>query len=231
MIRSGYSVAESVLPPFQTTTANPIPRSSPYPCSPPNPENKLLINSNSNIPALEDTATIKAGNLIENNFQKLHETLSGLSSQITSLAETQSRSEEQMLRMQKLCHENASQIKLLAESQMHIQQQLQQQLGEHHDAQMQLLKDAQAANTKELQRTLVSNIEAVNDLSSRVDDWHAFQAQAEGKAEKGGQGVGCTHNVHPPPRKIDRPIVGYDYGTGIGVGRGRVDRAKGLIRC
>lgn len=71
---------------------------------------------------------------------------------------------------------------------------------------------------------LVSNTDAVNDLSGKIDDWRVSQYEL-------GSGGGCGHNVHPPPRKIDRPVIGYDYGMGGVEGGWRVDRAPGLLRC
>lgn len=223
MIRSGYEVAEFRHPiPFQTTTANPIPHSAPYPCLPPkdeNPQDKLLTNPASDTPTIDNTTTPKREVSIETNFQKLQETLSQLSSQIASLAESHSRTEDHILRLEKLCREKVSQIDLLTETQADL---LQQRV-ETHSGQVQSLKGALDANTEKL----ASHSDAVNDLSRRFDDGHWFRAQDGAEL---GKGV-CMHNVHPPPRKIDRPVVGYDYGVGDGVGGWRVDRAPGLLRC
>lgn len=220
MIRSGYEVAESVIPcpsyPQQLTPVSP--HSAPYPCSPSkdeNPEERLLINTSSDNPAVDDTATPECKSVVETNFQKLQETLSELSSQLTSLAASQSRSESHILQIEKLCQQNAAQITLLTENQTNIQR----QQAETQRGAMQSLKEAQAASTK----LLASDTAAVNDLSSNFDKGGLCRVRKLGKG-------GCRHNVHPPPRKIDRPVVGYDYGMGDGDGW-RVDRAPGLLRC
>lgn len=192
------------------------------------------------IRAIEDKAKDASSNAVESDFEKMQGTLSKISSQFTSFAEARSRSEDQLPRLKKLCTENASQILGLRKHQSTLEQRIKNQmtleqqihqLAEIHKDQLQSLTEAQAKNAEQMQQMLASNTKAVNDLTSRFDDWNLSQAQNPARPTEAEHGVLCTHNVHPPPRKIDKPIVGYDYGTGAGSGRCRVDKAPGVLRC
>ncbi len=205
---------------FLRTVANPNPHSAPHDA---HSDEKLLINASSHIPTTEDTPTIEAANTIDNTSQHLQETLAEISSQIASLADAQSRTEDHLLRTETLCQETASQINLLIQNQTHLLQHF-QKLEANHNSHLQSLEETQATHTEQLQQMLASNTDAVNDLGGKIDEWRISHDEL-------GSGVGCGHNVHPPPRKIDRPVVGYDYGMGGGKRGWRVDRAPGVLRC
>ena len=107
--------------------------------------------------------------------------------------------------------ENAGRIKTLSQGQSDNQEQMKELLKQNQE-QLKTLADGQAASTEKLQEALEQSAKASTDMVKELKkqrQQNRSQAATTIVPEKEAE---CPHNVHPPPRKIDKPVIGYDYG-------------------
>ncbi|KAG8530343.1 uncharacterized protein KY384_004845 [Bacidia gigantensis] len=128
---------------------------------------------------------------LADSLQKAQGVAEQNNAQIAQLTDNHTKSQERIERMQDLIEGNAQQLKKLTESQVKAQQQ------------SKVLLDENAKLLRELQKVHFAQNQANgntdhNDLSEQ-------QVSAQGSPQ-------CAHDVHPPPRKIDKHLVGYAYG-------------------
>lgn len=136
--------------------------------------------------------------------------MEGNNSQIRTLVEIQSENNERFARMEQSVEENAGRIKTLSQGQSDNQGQM-KELLKQNQRQLKTLADGQAASAEKLQLALEQSAKASVDMVTELKKQrHQNKSQAvittgpEKRAE-------CPHNVHPPPRKIDKLLVGYAY--------------------
>ena len=137
--------------------------------------------------------------------------MEGNNSQIRTLIDIQSENNERFARMEQLVEENAGRIKTLSQGQLDNQDQLKELLKQNQE-QLKTLADGRVASAGKLQEALEQSAKASADMVTELKKQrHQNKSQAataigpEKRAE-------CPHDVHPPPRKIDKPVVGYAYG-------------------
>ena len=122
--------------------------------------------------------------------------------------------------MQKIMEQNAAQVQTLAQSRM---DKLQEILEENASQIRKLLEHGSATNkhVQELQDQNVSQLKELTSISSTISTEISSQLstkfdsliEASQKREmQSDTSSPCTHNVRPPPRKLDRKVVGYEYG-------------------
>ena len=108
--------------------------------------------------------------------------------QIAQLAESQGRDQERMERVERMLEENAKQMASVTRS--HVQTQEQNRV----------LAEQNAKLIRELRKQRITpQTQATTTAAAAVP------------AEQQTQGEGCAHNVHPPPRKLDKHLIGYVY--------------------
>lgn len=146
--------------------------------------------------------------------------MEGNNSQIRTLIDIQSANNERFARMERSVDENAGQIKTLSQGQSDNQEQMKELLKQNHD-QLKILAEGQAASAAKLQEALEQSAKGSADIVTELKKQQRHQntntksqaatttTTATGPVKKLAE---CPHNVHPPPRKIDKPVVGYDYG-------------------
>ena len=155
------------------------------------------------------------GEAMEKMMQKMQELMEGNASQIKTLAETQFKNNKRFERMETLVEENATQIRALSEGDSANREHMKEVMQEHRD-QLKALADGQAASAEWLQQALEQSTKASSEMAKEL------KRQRQQSKSHGGTAavntttaetrVDCPHDVHPPPRKIDKTIVGYDYG-------------------
>ena len=165
----------------------------------------------------EAAASARAGisEDVEKGMQRMQALMEGNAAQIKALVDVQSKTQERMERVERVLEQNSSQIKALTEA----DQEGMRGLVEQSKQQLQAVADGQAASAEQLQRALEQNAKVSGDMARELKRQRQ-QGRSESRVEPGTKERGdvCTHNVHPPPRKIDRPIVGYDYGQNPNAG-------------
>lgn len=124
--------------------------------------------------------------------------------QVSQLAESQYRDQEaiqqqqeRMQRVEALVEENAAQLQALAKSHIRAQQQNRE------------LAEQNARILRELKRQRAQTQTLVEALAGKEGP-----GRAEGREKEQGEIEGLHVVVHPPPRKIDRVMVGYAYQLG-----------------
>ena len=107
--------------------------------------------------------------------------------------------------MEQAVEENAKQqTKTLSQGQSSDNQsQTVKELLQQNQEQLKTLANGQAKLREALEQNAKVSADMVTELKKQR---HQNKNQAPEKRAE------CPHNVHPPPRKIDKPVVGYDYG-------------------
>ena len=149
------------------------------------------------------------GSFFQNALQTIQSLMEGNNSQIRTLIDIQSDNNERFARMERAVEENArQQIKTLSQGQSSDNQsQTMKELLKQNQEQLKTLADGQATLQKALEQSAKVSADMVTELKKQR--LHQNKSQAAAAPEKRAE---CPHNVHPPPRKIDKPVVGYDYG-------------------
>jgi len=130
--------------------------------------------------------------------------------QIKDLVVAQSKSQERMTYMEKMLEESTTQIEALTEGQSAHQSHF-QQTAEENKEHLRSLAEGQSEQAGQFRQFLASNAQVSSDVAKELKRQRQ-QAQKQAEAAEKGNADACVHNVHPPPRKIDMPIIGYDYG-------------------
>lgn len=160
-----------------------------------------------------------ASNMIEGlktNLLKMQEWMQGNAKQIQSLAEVQSNNQARMDRIESIVEENSKNIEALTKVQSAIEERTRDGAEENTGGQLEALAKEQAAGAEQLRQVLQQMAKVSEDMT------HEFKQQRQ-KGQRQSQGsdaaattrTPCPHNVRPPPRKIDKLIVGYDYGRKV----------------
>ncbi|KAL2043074.1 hypothetical protein N7G274_004134 [Stereocaulon virgatum] len=165
----------------------------------------------------ENAAQIKV--LVETQAQnnerssRVEKMIEGNAAQIKALAEIEPQNDKNFERVEKLVEENANQIRAVSEGESANWDHMKVLMQEQRD-QLKALADGQSASAKSLRDAL----EQSNKASSEVTKELKRQRQ-QNKSQVSFESIppiedraNCPHDVHPPPRKIDKKIVGYDYG-------------------
>ena len=156
--------------------------------------------------------------------------MEGNNSQIRTLIDIQSDNNERFARMERSVEENAGQIKTLSQGQSSDNQSMQMnELLKQNQEQLKILADGQAASAAKLQEALEHSAKVSADMVTELKKQrHQNKSQAAAAAAASGpeKRAECPHNVHPPPRKIDKPVVGYDYGQKSTTTEGKTASAK-----
>lgn len=121
--------------------------------------------------------------------------------QIAQLTESQARDQERVERAEKVIEENAQQLRSLTQSHAAAQKQIQ------------ALAEQNAKLLRELKK------QRTQPPKSEPSPAPAVPAAPTSKTPNGAVSGGgpnetkeaCPHDVQPPPRKIDKPLVGYAY--------------------
>ena len=137
--------------------------------------------------------------------------MEGNNSQIRTLIDIQSENNERFARMEQSVKENAGQIKTPSQGQSDNQDQMKELLKQNQE-QLKTLADGQAASADKLQEALEQSAKASADMATELKKQRHQNKSQAATATGPGKRAECPHNVHPPPRKIDKPVVGYDYG-------------------
>ena len=158
--------------------------------------------------------------------------MEGNNSQIRTLIDIQSDNNERFARMERSVEENAGhQIKTLSQGQSSDNQSMQMnELLKQNQEQLKILADGQAASAAKLQEALEQSAKVSADMVTELKKQrhqNKSQAAAAAAAATGPEKrAECPHNVHPPPRKIDKPVIGYDYGQKSTTTEGKTASAK-----
>ena len=137
--------------------------------------------------------------------------MEGNNSQIRTLIDIQSENNERFARMEQSVEENAGRIKTLSQGQSDNQDQMKELLNQNQE-QLKTLADGQAASAEKLQKALEQSAKASTDMATELRKQRHQNKGLAATAIGPEKRAECPHNVHPPPRKIDKPVVGYDYG-------------------
>jgi archaellum component FlaC len=165
----------------------------------------------------ENAAQIKT--LVETQAQnnerlgRVEEMIEGNAAQIKALAEKHSRNDNSFERMEKLVEENANQIRAVSEGHSANWDHMKVIMQEQRD-QLKALADGQSASAEWLQDALEQSTKASSEVTKelkRQRQQNKSQVSFERVPPMENQ-ADCPHDVHPPPRKIDKKVVGYDYG-------------------
>lgn len=168
-------------------------------------------------------------------LERIRELVEANASQIKSLTETQSNDRGRMERMEKMIEENAIQVKALSESQAASQEQM-KEIVEQNAAQIKALSEGQSANheqtknfikqnidqlaslakgqattTEHLKQALEQSAKASSDMVKELKKQRQHHQSQTANGTVAESRVDCAHNVHPPPRKIEKTVIGYDY--------------------
>ena len=137
--------------------------------------------------------------------------MEGNNSQIRTLIDIQSENNERFARLEQSVEENAGRIKTLSQGQSDNQDQMKELLKQNQE-QLKTLADGQAASAEKLQETLEQSAKASADMFTELKKQRHQNKTQAATATRSDKRAQCPHNVHPPPRKIDKQVVGYDYG-------------------
>ena len=137
--------------------------------------------------------------------------MEGNNSQIRTLIDIQSENNERFARLEQSVEENAGQIKILSQGRSDSQNQM-KELLKQNQKQLKTLTDGQAASAMKLQEVLEQSAKASADMVTELKKQRNQNKNQAASATGYEKRAECPHNVHPPPRKIDKPVVGYAYG-------------------
>ena len=156
------------------------------------------------------------GAAFQNALQVMQSLMEGNNSQIRTLIEIQSDN-ERFARMERSVEENAGRIKTLSQGQSDNQDQM-KELLKHNQEQLKTLADGQAASAEKLQEALDKSAKASADMVTEIKKQRHQNKNQVAAATGSEKRIECPHNVRPPPRKIDKPVVGCDYGQNSNTG-------------
>ena len=135
--------------------------------------------------------------------------------QIAQLAQNQEKSQERLHTLEKLVEGNVQQIKALTDAQTKSQEQS-QQAAKQNQEQIQVLIDSSNVAQQYSKALTEENAKILRELQKQFAEQrkqqNAAPARANGQANGVNGQLGCGHNVHPPPRKLDKHLVGFAYG-------------------
>ena len=133
--------------------------------------------------------------------------------QITQLFRNQAQSQKRMERLERLFEKNTQ---TMLESHLKSQQQS-RELEEKNTKQFQAMSESNLKVQQQNRELSRENAELLRELQNQRTQQQQRHAQTQTKSNTNGD-VGqalssfqCSHDVHPPPRKIDKQLVGYAY--------------------
>jgi len=193
------------------------------------------------------------GDYLTYGLQKIQDLMEGNASQKKSLTEVLSKSNERIDQMEKMVGENAAQIKALSDGQSANRKQMKESVQQSEEQfnsltegqtayqgqmkglvqqskdELKSLAQRQAASTEQFQQALEQSAKASGDMAKELKRQRQ-QNQSQGANNTAAKSrVDCTHNVHPPPRKIEKTVIGYDYGYKIVKGAKEKPAEKVLV--
>ena len=143
---------------------------------------------------------------LSRNLEKMQDLMSQTLSQVQKLAEEQAANQARMDDLRALVQENAEQIKALSSS---TNSNSKSNADPSSSISMPELQSFLHQTSTQIQSLTTTN----RDLATNLENILITQAP-----KQNGVPSVCTHNIKPPPRKLDRPVLGYDYGPGPGSG-------------
>ena len=151
--------------------------------------------------------------VLAESLQNTQSILEKNNEQIAQLAKNQARSQERMERMEKLFEKSRQ---TLTESHLKSQQQ-RREYEEENAKQLEALAKSNLKVQQQNQALSKENAKLLRELQNQRTQQQQ-PAQTPGNSKTNGQvdqapsPTQCSHDVHPPPRKIDKQLVGYAYG-------------------
>ena len=181
------------------------------------------------------TAQLASTHQLAIQLQETQELLQATALHVGSLAQRQSEAEERMDDIARIVQTNALEIKSLLKSQTVAQDHLTKlaeqnltqikSLSENRNADPELMSDfmrrheAQLRSLVEAQETGFGRLNQALECSNKASNNMLKELKRQQRKNQAFPTDGasdevhpCSHNVHPPPRKLDRVVVGYDYG-------------------
>lgn len=140
-------------------------------------------------------------------LQRLQLVMEANGAQIKALAEAQYRSQNRIERIEKMVEENATQIKKLAEAQSTSHKRMKKQMEESRE-QLKPLVDVQAASAEQLRQALEHSANATGNLAKELKHQRQRSEVQDATKTAALKESSVSHDVRPPPRKLDTIIVG-----------------------
>lgn len=153
---------------------------------------------------------------LSESLEQIQRLMSQNASQIQTLAQNQTASQSRLDALQDIVQENSTQLNKVLKAQAPSQNGTKEK--EQNAAQSKEEANRQAALIQQMQLTLDQNAAQIKDLTETLGSFAANFRDVSSVVHKAAtppneKSANCTHNVRPPPRKIEKKIVGYDYGT------------------
>ncbi|KAL9609991.1 MAG: hypothetical protein Q9167_005264 [Letrouitia subvulpina] len=152
---------------------------------------------------------------VSESLEQIQKLMSQNAAQIQTLAENQTASQSHLGALQEIFQENSKQINKVLEARTSSQNDGKEE--EQKAAHSKEEADRQAALIQQMQSTLDQNAAQIKKLTDTLGDFAAnfrdMSSVSQKAATSNEKSANCTHNVRPPPRKIEKKILGYDYGS------------------
>ncbi|KAL9033782.1 MAG: hypothetical protein Q9214_007345, partial [Letrouitia sp. 1 TL-2023] len=166
-----------------------------------------------------DASTSTTGPLnvdkVSEGLEQIQKLMSQNAAQIQTLAQNQTASQSRLDALQEIVQKNSTQIGKVLEARISNQNGMKEK--EQNTAQSKEEADRQAALIQNMQSILDQNAAQIKDLTETLGNFAANFGDVSSVSHKAAspneKSANCTHNVRPPPRKIEKKIVGYDYGS------------------
>ena len=177
----------------------------------------------------EDKERSKTGrfdtNALLESLQSMHSMVEMNNAQIAQLTESQARDQERVERAETVLEENARQLQDLTRAHMKAQRQT-QELAEQNAKLIRELRRQRTTAAKppplQLQQEQQQQETGQGEQKGSVEK--EKEKEKESKADKA-----CAHNVRPPPRKLDKQLVGYAYEK-TAQGKGKAQKRGNPLR-
>lgn len=152
---------------------------------------------------------------ISGGLEQIQRLMSQNAAQIQTLTENQTASQSRLDALQEIVQENSTQINKVLKTQASSQNETNEK--EQNTAKSKEEANRQAALIQQMQSTLDQNAAQIRDLTEALGNFAANFRDVSSVSHKAAapneKSANCTHNVRPPPRKIEKKILGYDYGS------------------
>lgn len=163
------------------------------------------------------------------NLQAMRELMEGNAAQIKSLAEIQINNQHRMEKLESLVEENSKQIKALTEFQSADQDHAQNGTENDVKNQIEALGAQHAKAAEQLRQVLQQLTKASEGMTQELQrQRQKGQVQDQNSTGPAATTVSCSHNVKPPPRKLYKQVIGFDYGPKTAAANAKAGFAKGL---
>ena len=151
-------------------------------------------------------------NALAECLQSTQAMLESNNAQIAQLTESQAREQERVSRAESILQETANQLQTVTRSHAASQKQ-NQELAEQN---LKLIKELRKSRNvmmttgqqqQQQQQEQQKQPQPEKQVQQPTDTTQPQMSQSEMQAKA----EACAHNVHPPPRKIDKQLIGYAY--------------------